>query len=363
MQPVVVVGAGVIGLSVANRLQESGEFHVIVVAENVPGGKSQSAKWASPWAGAHWRAWATNTDRELQAMETQTYRAMLAIAAKTPEAGIHVAPGLDLFETAPEEPPWYASIVDDACELSAEQLPAGVAYGLQYTTLLIDVPIYLEYLSRRFTLSGGAIVNRYIGHILDAVQYAPKQPPARATAPIIVNCTGLGSRSLGGVRDNAVYPSRGQTIVVNAPNAKRSITQLGSRFGYVIPRGNGTVVLGGTADKHQWDCEPDPQVTQTIIRRCLELEPGLLPANARTLDTNAKARMLGENIVSVNVGLRPMRDGGVRLESQTMCSGCDKVFTVVHCYGHGGFGYQSSLAYADKVFTLVTEAAGTVLNS
>ncbi|KAJ2857662.1 hypothetical protein FB639_005979, partial [Coemansia asiatica] len=59
----VVVGAGVIGLAVANRLQSSKGFDVCIVAENIPDNDCTSDKssmrstaWASPWAGAHWRA-------------------------------------------------------------------------------------------------------------------------------------------------------------------------------------------------------------------------------------------------------------------------------------------------------------------
>lgn len=33
-------------------------------------------------------------------------------------------------------------------------------------------------------------------------------------ADVIVNCTGLSSRSLGGVMDEKLYPARGQTVLV-----------------------------------------------------------------------------------------------------------------------------------------------------
>ncbi|KAJ2794495.1 hypothetical protein H4S07_006741, partial [Coemansia furcata] len=59
-QPIVVIGAGVIGLTVANQLQENDKYAVTIVAEHVPdslpAGTRESSGWASPWAGAHWRA-------------------------------------------------------------------------------------------------------------------------------------------------------------------------------------------------------------------------------------------------------------------------------------------------------------------
>ncbi|KAJ2545963.1 hypothetical protein IWW35_005220 [Coemansia sp. RSA 1878] len=355
-QPIVVAGAGVIGLTVACKLQESGRYSVVVVAENAPGelptGEKQSTKWASPWAGAHWRAWASNQDTTLQEMEIKTYRAMMSIAANVSEAGIHVAQGIDLFEELPEEKPWYISMVNDGVELPVESLPENVMYGVQYSTLLIDVPKYLNYLSTRFKSLGGTVVKKHIDHILDATQYAGSEQDTM----VIVNCTGLGSHTLGGVCDQAMYPSRGQTLLVNAPDAKRTITRLGKQFGYIIPRGNDTVIIGGTTDKNQWKCEPNALITDTIISRALNLEPLLLPVDARVLDKDAQVQALKKNIISVNVGLRPMRDGGVRLESESMRTAENGKVVVVHCYGHGGFGYQSSLAYADKVYDLVNAA-------
>ncbi|KAJ2122868.1 hypothetical protein IW147_003034 [Coemansia sp. RSA 720] len=279
-------------------------------------------------------------------MEIKTYHAMTSMAANVPEAGIHVAQGIDLFEELPDDKPWYISMVNDAAELSVKSLPENVAYGVQYSTLLIDVPKYLDYLSNRFKSLGGVIVKKRISHILDATQYA--DIGSGQNVMVVVNCTGLGSHTLGGVCDQAMYPSRGQTLLVNAPDAKRTITQIGKQFSYVIPRGNGTVIIGGTADKNQWECEPNSLITDIIISRALNLEPALLPVEARVLDQDAKVQVLKKHVISVNVGLRPMRDGGVRLESESMSTAANSKVVVVHCYGHGGFGYQSSLAYADK---------------
>lgn len=51
------------------------------------------------------------------------------------------------------------------------------------------------------------------------------------------------------------------------------------------------------------------------------------------------------------VGLRPVREGGVRIENETLNDDVETV--VVHCYGHGGWGYQTSWASADVVAQLV----------
>ena len=54
--PLVVVGAGVIGLSAANELQETFPGRgVCIVAAELPNTSSPTASYASMWAGAHYR--------------------------------------------------------------------------------------------------------------------------------------------------------------------------------------------------------------------------------------------------------------------------------------------------------------------
>ncbi|KAI9501178.1 hypothetical protein GGI25_000594 [Coemansia spiralis] len=354
-QSAVVVGAGVIGLTVANQLQDSNLYNVTIVAECSPAdaissGARQSTKWASPWAGAHWRAWASNDNAPLQKMEIDTYHEMMALAENCPKSGIKKAPGMDLFEANSDSPIWYASMVSDASEMTAIPLPDGVAHGLEYTTLIINVPVYLQYLLDRFVSSGGELVKQHISHINDALAYIPENEGLNQI-PIVVNCTGLGSLELGGVEDKNMYPIRGQTILIDAPDAKRTITRIGKLFSYVIPRGDGTVIIGGTAEKGDWNELPDNVATETILHRALDLEPALLPQHMSNLPAEAKVEALRNAVISVNVGFRPMREGGVRLDWKLVNSSAGK-FKLVHCYGHGGFGYQSSFAYAKAVLEL-----------
>lgn len=57
------------------------------------------------------------------------------------------------------------------------------------------------------------------------------------------------------------------------------------------------------------------------------------------------------SIIRHGVGLRPLRDAGPRVEKQTIGG-----IKVVHQYGHGGFGYQSSYGSADAALKLVEES-------
>ena len=62
-------------------------------------------------------------------------------------------------------------------------------------------------------------------------------------APIIVNCTGLSARNLGGVMDKDMTPVRGQTVLVRN-TADRMVDVLGIEVGseevtYVMQRAGG----------------------------------------------------------------------------------------------------------------------------
>lgn len=67
------------------------------------------------------------------------------------------------------------------------------------------------------------------------------------------------------------------------------------------PGADGTVLLGGTFQNNNWDTSHNEQTAEEIFARCAEIEPKLLDKeNVR--------------IISHNVGLRPAREGGPRVE-------------------------------------------------
>lgn len=127
----------------------------------------------------------------------------------------------------------------------------------------------------------------------------------------------------------------------------------GGREVYVIPRGDGTVVCGGTRIVDDWDGTPRQETTKRILGRCLELVPQLVDPKKGTGLT--KPRIEDLDVVEVNVGLRPARRGGVRLErAKEDVEGVK----IVYNYGYGGAGYQASWGAALEAKRLVEEALG-----
>jgi len=77
------------------------------------------------------------------------------------------------------------------------------------------------------------------------------------------------------------------------------------------------------------------------MKRCVELCPAL--TDGKGIDALS--------IIRHGVGLRPMREGGPRVEKEKIGG-----LWVVHNYGHGGYGYQSSFGSAKAAVKLVNEA-------
>jgi D-amino-acid oxidase len=153
---------------------------------------------------------------------------------------------------------------------------------------------------------------------------------------------------LGGVEDKSVVPARGQIVVVRN-DAGKMMDISGTDDGdgeacYIMTRaaGGGTI-LGGSYQKGNWESQVDPNLAVRIMKRAVKLCPAL---------TGGKG-IEHLDIVRHGVGLRPLREGGTRIEKELI----DGVW-VVHNYGAGGAGYQSSYGCAQAAVSLIDEALG-----
>ena len=124
-----------------------------------------------------------------------------------------------------------------------------------------------------------------------------------------------------------------QVIRVRAPWIKAAYNfQTDEGFGYVLPQTD-SVVLGGTFQLNNWNSNVDDEDTKKILRICSKVLPSLKEVRD----------------YQVLVGLRPFRDGGVRLEHERTKDGLD----IVHCYGHSGSGVTLSWGSARDVVEIV----------
>jgi len=326
---VLVVGAGVIGLTTAICLAEAGVSTAIAAAE-LP---RQST---SATAGAIWGPHLVGMDDRVPRWADVTLTRFAELTA--PGLGANVLDGVVRLgsgmaasrEDALGPPEFAAGTTLAACQPA--EIPAGYRSAWRLTAPVVAMPEYLDYLAQRYERAGGTTPFRVtFGHLSEARLLAP-------SARVIVNCTGTGARDL--VPDPDVTPVRGQVVVTSNPGISEFFVGTAadpSDLTYLFPHGD-IVVLGGTEQPGNWSREPDPGTAAQIIAACTVIRPELRAAT----------------VLEHRVGLRPARPS-VRLAAEPG----DGV-TILHNYGHGGAGVTLSWGCAEDAAALVLEALGAL---
>ncbi|MGH1343425.1 MAG: FAD-dependent oxidoreductase [Nannocystales bacterium] len=310
MRAVIVLGAGVSGLTTATVLAETGHA-VQVLAASLPPDTTSNI------AAAFWYPYRTLPSEASVRRAVVSYQ-QFAQLCSTPSAGVSMRRAFD-FSRAPLPRPWWAAAVDGLTEIAAHEAPPGFNHGWSFDAPVIDTRRYMPYLMQRFRDAGGVIERHRVGSLTDLPGHEP-----------VINCTGLGAQGL--CDDPALHPIRGQLVHVDNPGLEHVLLDEhdGGGIAYAVPRGD-HIVLGGTAVEHDDDLRPRAREADAIVKRCAELDPRLEAARRR----------------AVVVGLRPGRHD-VRLERAPASNR-----VVVHNYGHGGAGVTLSWGCAREVLGLL----------
>ncbi|KAJ6616427.1 D-amino-acid oxidase [Mycena sp. CBHHK59/15] len=355
------IRGGVIGLSTAIRALEAG-YDVTIFAELFPGDQ-KSIKYTSCWAGANHISVLKTTPLLLQ-LERDTMHLLFDLIKADPRVPVMIRPQMEYIATfeadAQKQMSHLSEFYSDFRVLEATELPDGVVYGATFSTICIDVPRYLPYLWDRFLAAGGRAFRVTLPSLSallsekDRPALTPFPPSSTNVSPTfdpsaIINCTGIGALSLGDVLDTDVYPTRGEVLIIRAPWIQHGMTYLykNTHVSYVIPRQSGDAILGGTFQVDDWHPTSRPETVKLIKERGIDAYPELLPPDKRE-----RRDMNDLDVIEECVGLRPTRKGGVRVETASLSVG-GKVFLIVHNYGHGGAGYQSSWGSAKLAVDLL----------
>ena len=221
-----------------------------------------------------------------------------------------------------QAPPQFTSLHPEFRALSAEEagLPSRLKTVWKLDCHCIDTSPYLDWLRHRFTERGGLVVRRKIKNLSQLTR----------DYDIVVNCTGLGARELVG--DSSLYPVRGQIVEVAGDHVRDAYINPDPDLTYIIPQ-NGRVLLGGSAEPHNWSTEVNAEQTESIYRRCVEMCP----------------QLAGSKVVRTWAGLRPARPT-VRVEVDSEFGGES---LLLHNYGHGGQGYILSWGCAVDITEMI----------
>ncbi|KAF1955199.1 nucleotide-binding domain-containing protein [Byssothecium circinans] len=344
-----ILGAGVIGLTTALALRSTyPTSKITIVAKHFPG--DRSIEYTSPWAGANWAPF-SNDNGPLEHYDRVTFNkfAQFVDEGIGKEIGIGKMGMVGYFDAEIEESGllsqgtgkiWFEDLVGGLEILGKGECPEGAAFGVVYPrTFRIHTQVYLNWLLAQALKQGIKTIRRHYSSLTSLLADFPE-------TTVLLNCSALGSLHLTDVRDTNMYPCRGQTVLVAEPKVPiermyfRSPHRIDPSVSYVFPRLNGGgVILGGSRQDGNWSAEVDYELSKEIMRKCCELYPEL-------------GRVEDLQVISHNVGLRPSRVGGTRVELEKWGNGVP----VVHNYGHAGAGFQSSWGTAERAVELVKKA-------
>ncbi len=338
---VAILGAGVIGLTAALHLvqrYQKEELDVTLIAErfspNVLSDKSGAIFFLGPWSSSdedQLSCYRQETEHQFKSWLCNSFEFFRSLVAspENAEVGISLVQGYALWSrTYPD--PWWKNLVFgfrrvplNSDEAKTFRVPSDCAEIWSYGTFTIETTLLLQWLLKKSQNLGCKVEKRKVNDLSELT----------SSYDVVINATGLSScKEL--VRDSSLYPVRGQCVLAHAPWVKNwfAYYKPDDTHTAVIPRGS-DIVLGGIAEKGNWEEEVDKAVTTDILKRCQEMIPSLR----------------GAKVLKSWAGLRPGRDR-IRLEACEEDNGS----VVIHCYGHQGKGVMLSWGCAMNIGDLIS---------
>jgi hypothetical protein len=210
---VVVIGAGIIGLTTAIRLLDTldpSQYRIAIVAQewptSIPGAPTEhSVNYASMWAGAHVRPIPASTPQLKREAEwlKQTIGVFREQVEESSMIGVTKCKGIEFLEAPPKD---YAAQTKESFtaesglpeyrRLDGSELPEGVKIGYEYETYCLHAPVYCASLLRSFIVRGGKCLKRQLSNIWEAYSLFED-------VELVVNASGAG------FGDPKYFPTRG----------------------------------------------------------------------------------------------------------------------------------------------------------
>ena len=250
-----VIGCGAVGLASATLMLRQG-WDVTIYARDLP------PRTTSNIAGAQWSP-ASVFDREavsdpfyaeLRTAMEQSYRYFQGLVGH--RYGVRWVSNYMLADRpfAPDDLfGRHSDMYPEFRTLHRDEHPFPAPYARHFATMFIEPPVYLPAVMHDYYAAGGKIVVR---------DFAERAELTSLGEPVIINCTGLGSRELFG--DAELVPVKGQLSVL-LPQADINYLMIYQGI-YMFPRKDG-VLLGGTFERNSSSLTPNEAESARILRQ------------------------------------------------------------------------------------------------
>jgi glycine/D-amino acid oxidase-like deaminating enzyme len=260
-----VLGCGVVGLATARLLQNRG-FDVAIYARELPPDTTSNI------AGASWYPHLIADDTR----RTAAFTAQFESAARLSHRYFQGLVGDDygvrwrrqyFLSDAPAQDPWEYTLLSDlfrdSRRLRPSEHPFAAPHVLLDNTMFVEPAVYLSALLRDFHLAGGRLRVQSFNSPADVLALRE---------PIVVNCTGLGSREL--FDDREMTPVKGQlTVLLPQPEVDYAVA---TDDLYMFPRTDG-IILGGTHERGVETRETDSAAERRILDGHRAIFAGMRP--------------------------------------------------------------------------------------
>jgi D-amino-acid oxidase len=253
---VAVLGCGAVGLATARLLQDRG-LPVTIYASELPPNTTSNI------AGGQWNPFDVfdsekktpefmNQFQQAAGLAYRRYQTLLG-----PRYGVRWIRNYFLSHHAITDDDVSSAIRPFVPEtrvlVKSEHLFSGYEFVLQYDTMLIEPPIYLNAMLTDFRIAGGVVRVRHFDNVSQLQQLAE---------PVIFNCTGLGARAL--FDDQALIPVKGQLTVL-LPQPEVNYIALMEDDLYMFPRTDG-ILLGGTFERGEWSLNVNEAAKARVLQ-------------------------------------------------------------------------------------------------
>lgn len=267
-----VIGCGTVGLTTAILLQRRG-FKVTIYAKSVPPDTTSNMSLAAftPTSGLISGSRTPEWDSQFRRAAEISYRQLQLLVG--PRYGVSWVDTYNFTDTppmaraTPRSEQRTSGLMPPGMEpqeivLGPGEHPFPADYALRSSQLRIEPGVYLRALLQDFHEFDGHVVVRAFDTV-DELMTLPE--------PVIVNCTGLGSREL--FNDQTMVAVKGQlTIVVPQPEVNYWASGGGKRTqdlrSTAMPRSDG-IALGTTMERDVWTLEPNEDARRRVVEAAI----------------------------------------------------------------------------------------------